>query len=157
MALPLKEGNFDKVDCKTCPHNSDWQGKLFGVSGDKGKCTAQECYQTKQQAWLDAFWKECKENRYGTQQAILGDYNIKITGDFGDYSGPKPAEKCLTCGHFTTILRLGRGLESYNHSRTCMGEASCFAEVKKVAAQEERRASSRGKGKSLAPTKMLPV
>lgn len=158
MALPLKKAYFDKADCKTCPHNSDYQGKLFGVQGDKGMCTAQECFQTKSQAWLDVNWPtnagNC--NRYGTQRAVLGNYNTKTTGDFGEYSGPKPAEKCLICGHFVTVLRLGQGLENYNYERTCMGEASCFTEVKKASQQEERRKDAAAKGKTLPPDEDVP-
>jgi ParB/RepB/Spo0J family partition protein len=131
MALPLKKACFDKADCKACPKNTDCQRKLFDTCNEKGQCQDQECFQAKQQAWLDVNWATCKENRYGTQQAIIGDYNTETTGAFPDWGDPKPGEKCQSCGHFTTILRLANGLEVFNHKWVCMGEEECFAAIVK--------------------------
>lgn len=136
LAIPLKEAAFDKTECKGCPKNTDCQRKLFDTPAEKGKCQDQACFNLKQQAWLDVNWATCKENRYGTQQAIIGDYNTETTGEFSDWSDPKPGEKCQSCGHFTTILRLQNGLEVYNRSRVCMGEAECFAAAKKAGKQK---------------------
>lgn len=136
LAILLKEAAFDKTDCKGCPKNTDCQKKLFDTQGEKGKCQDPACFQVKQQAWLDVNWATCKENKYGTQQAIIGGYDTETTGEFSDWNDPKPGEKCQSCGHFTTILRLQNGLQAYNHSRVCMGEGECFAAIKKAGAQK---------------------
>ena len=142
LAIPLKKGMFDKADCKGCPKNTDCQRKLFDTLSEKGKCFDQTCFQVKQQAWLDVNWATCKENKYGTQQAIIGDYNTETTGKFSDWSDPKPGEKCQSCGHFTTIVHLANGLEA-NYGRVCMGEGECFAAVVKE--------GKRGRGKDGMP------
>lgn len=134
QAVPLHSGKFDKTECKTCQKNTDCQHRLFGLEKEKGaKCLDQKCFIAKQQAWLDVNWPTCKENKFGTQAAIIGDWNTKSTGVFSVY-GDKPGEKCKTCSHFTTILSLighNKSIQTY-HDQVCMGEAACFTAIGKA-------------------------
>ena len=134
LAIPLHSGNFDKTDCKGCRKNTDCQRRLFGGETEKGaKCLDQDCFRQKQQAWLDVNWLTCKENRFGTQAAIIGDYNTPTTGEFSGWGNPKPAEKCKSCSHYITILALmgERNFRAFR-DRACLGKADCFAEIQKA-------------------------
>lgn len=132
-AVPLHSGNFDKMECKTCRKNTDCQRRLFGGETEKGaKCLDQECFKQKQQAWLDLNWPNCKTNKYGTQAAIIGDHETKTTGEFHEW-GAKPAKKCESCPHYTTIMAImgDRHFRAYRE-RACLGKADCFAAVSKT-------------------------
>ncbi|MHB8069538.1 MAG: ParB/RepB/Spo0J family partition protein [Desulfobaccales bacterium] len=132
LAVPLHSGRFDKAECKTCPKNTDVQRKLFDTEKEKTKCLDQACFYAKQQAWLDLHWAECKQNKLKTQVAILGDYNTKTTGKFDDCSC-KPAEKCLACPKYASILGLNLEPVYYSTLMVCIGEESCFKGVKTAA------------------------
>ena len=99
----------------------------------------------KQQAWVDLNWLKCKENKYGTQAAIVGDHNTETTGEFSEWSGPKPAEKCKSCPHFATVLGVGERRAVWR-DRVCMGKPECFAEVKKGEKQKANGGNGNGKG-----------
>ncbi len=133
-AVPLRAGHFEKAECKSCNKNTDCQHRLFGLEREKGaRCLDQDCFMQKEQAWLDLNWATSKENRYGTQAAIVGEWNTETTGVFYDWGSLKPGEKCLSCPHFTTILAFMGGNELRVHQeQTCMGPDSCFAEIKKA-------------------------
>ena len=153
LAVPLHSGNFDKTDCKACRKNTDCQQLLFGGESEKGKCLDQGCFRQKQQAWLDLNWSTCKENKFGTQAAIIGDYHSKTTGEFSDYSfGLKPGEKCKSCPHFTTILALMGRDNSFRAYRdmACLGEAACFAAVQRSGKQKQG-GNGNGKGAERDP------
>lgn len=137
LAVPLHSGNFDKGECKTCLKNSDAQKKLFGGDADKGKCLDQKCFCNKQQAWLDLNWIGSKNNKWGTQAAIIGDYNTKTTGIFNSW-GTKPGEKCKSCPHFTTIHTIsGQQFHAY-HEMACLGKSSCLAAVSKEKQKDKK-------------------
>ena len=87
-AIPLHSGSFKKTDCKTCRKNTDTQfslfGELLGDESEKTKCLDSRCFVEKQQSWADLNWLKCKENKYGTQVAIVGDHNTEYhRGIFG--------------------------------------------------------------------------
>lgn len=148
-AIPLHSGNFSKADCKTCPKNTDTQfslfGELIGVESEKTKCLNPKCFVEKQQAWVDLNWLKCKENKYGTQAAIIGDHNTETTGEFSEWSSPKPAAKCKSCPHFATVLGVGERRAVWR-DRVCMGPPECFAEVKKGEKQKANGGNGNGKG-----------
>lgn len=144
LAVPLHSGRFDKADCKVCRKNTDCQRRLFGGEKEnKTKCLDQACFQQKQQAWLDINWSTCKANKFGTQAAVIGDWNTKNTGSFSGYSGssrPGPAEKCSSCPHYTTALNL-KGESIYDSlDRVCLGPKSCFDEIQAAGKKTERAA-----------------
>lgn len=139
LAINLHSGNFDKADCKACRKNTDCHHRLFGGEKEKGKCLDQNCFKQKQQAWLDLNWPTCKDNRFGTQAAIIGDYHTPMTGEFSQWSDPKPTEKCKACPHYTTILALmgERNFRAYR-DRACLGLAECFAAVRKEGMSQKK-------------------
>ncbi|MFA6270786.1 MAG: ParB/RepB/Spo0J family partition protein [Candidatus Paceibacterota bacterium] len=141
QAIKLHIGNFDKADCKTCQKNTDCQHKLFDFAKEKGAlCLDQKCFTAKQQAWYDLNWATCKENRHGTQAAVIGDYETKVTGSFSGYDHQaKPGKKCRSCPHFATIISIN-GHQIYSrHDKVCMGEAACFAAIAKADKQEKKK------------------
>lgn len=140
QAIKLHTGNFAKDDCKTCQKNTDCQHKLFDFAKEKGAlCLDQKCFTAKQQAWLDLNWPTCKDNRFGTQAAVIGDYHTPMTGEFSQWSDPKPSEKCKACPHYTTILALmgDRNFRAYR-DRACLGPAECFATVRKEGMSQKK-------------------
>jgi ParB/RepB/Spo0J family partition protein len=130
-AIALHAGSFDKAECKTCRKNTDCQLRLFGGEKDKGaKCLDQHCFKQKQEAWLAVNWPTCKANKFGTQVAVIGDYNTPNTGSLsGD---PRPAEKCASCPQFATILRLDGSQNYESQKKVCLGKSDCYAELKKA-------------------------
>ena len=148
-AIPLHAGNFKKADCKTCRKNTDTQFSLFGGESEKAKCLDFKCFVKKQQAWIDVNWLTCKENKYGTQVAIVGDHNTEYTGEFSEWSGPKPTEKCKSCSHYATVLGTGERRGTW-HDRVCIGKPECFAEVKKGEKQNAKGGNGNGDGPRVA-------
>ena len=145
-AVGLGSGKFDKTDCKTCRKNTQCQLLLFGGEQEKKvMCLDPVCFEAKQQAWYDLNWASCKQNKFGTWAAIIGDYNTKRTGEFGSNSGDiRPAEKCQTCPKYATIVtKLG---EVGYHDRICLGEKSCFASLS--AAKGKGSAAGTGNSKT---------
>ncbi len=142
QAVSLKDAHFDKAECKKCHKNTDCQRRLFGTESDKGKCLDPECFTRKLQAWLDVHWAESKANEHGTQTAIIGNNDYGVTGKFTSYDyEAKAGEKCRSCSHYATIVGLDGKTRSWNLGQVCLGEAACFAEVKKASAKQ----SSSGK------------
>lgn len=142
LAIHLHSGHFDKEECKACRKNTDCQGRLFDLSKPKGaRCLDQKCFVEKEQAWLDLNWAECKDNTYSTLAAVIGDYDTKTTGSFGEYSfSHKPTEKCYACSKFATILSFFRGDRlQVNRERVCLGEAECWKHIEQLSKQEENR------------------
>lgn len=134
QAVPLHSGKFEKTDCKTCRKNTDCQMRLFGGEKEKGaKCLDQNCFQQKQEAWLAVNWPTCKANKFGTQVAIIGDYQTQTTGSLSEYGGTvRPAERCASCPQFATILSLD-GSNLYDRLKmVCLGKSECYAELKKA-------------------------
>jgi ParB/RepB/Spo0J family partition protein len=134
QAIPLHAGSFDKGECKTCRKNTDCQLRLFGGEKEKGaKCLDQHCFQQKQEAWLAVNWPTCKANKYGTQVAVIGDYNTEFTGSFSEYRGTvRPAERCASCPQFITILSLDGSHHLDRQNQVCLGKSECYAELKKA-------------------------
>jgi ParB/RepB/Spo0J family partition protein len=147
LAISLHSGNFDKQDCKACRKNTDCQRRLFGGEKDKTKCLDQKCFKEKQQAWYDLNWATCKANKYGTQAAVVGDYNTPVTGQFSSYGGgPVPTEKCKSCPKFTTVMNI-RGTQQFSsQERVCLGDAACFSEVKKADIKNQRASKGKSNG-----------
>ncbi len=132
QALPLHAGSFEKTECKTCRKNTDCQLRLFGGEKEKGaKCLDQNCFQQKQEAWLAINWPTCKANKFGTQVAVIGDYETPTTGSLSGYGDPRPAEKCASCPQFATILRLDGSQHYDSYKQVCLGKSDCYAELKK--------------------------
>ncbi|RJR47020.1 MAG: ParB/RepB/Spo0J family partition protein [Deltaproteobacteria bacterium] len=140
-ALSLHSGHFDKNDCKACRKNTDVQRRLFGSAKEKTKCLDAACFQAKEQAWLDLYWPDCKENKWGTQAAVIcNDY--KNYNSFSLNWGTKPTEKCRTCPQFSTIMHLG-GYEKDRkfrawHEMVCLGKAQCYAAAGRQTKQKEK-------------------
>ena len=158
LAVALHSGRFDKADCKTCRKNTDVQRKLFGSEKEKTKCLDQDCFRSKQQAWFDAKWLTCKENKFNTQTAIIGDFKTKYTASFCGYSGPvKVAEKCQSCSKYATIVSLQGQMQNYSdRNQVCMGEKSCFEQVEASSKKENRANSSKAKDKVDPDTPRVP-
>jgi ParB/RepB/Spo0J family partition protein len=150
LAVPLHSGRFDKAECKSCPKNTDVQRKLFDTEKEKTKCLDQACFRAMQQAWLDVNWANCKQNKFKTQVAIIGDYNTKATGKFDDWSC-KPTEKCLACPKYASILELN--LEPVYHSTlmVCIGEESCFKGVQAAAKKGNSEMATKTKANEKDP------
>ncbi|MEW6657401.1 MAG: ParB/RepB/Spo0J family partition protein [Thermodesulfobacteriota bacterium] len=150
LAVPLHSGRFDKSECKTCPKNTDVQRKLFDTEKEKTKCLDQLCFLNKQEAWLNLHWADCKQNKAKTPVAIIGDYNTKTTGKFDDCSC-QPAEKCLACPKYASIL--GLNLEPVYHSTlmVCIGEESCFNGVKAAARNGKAEPATKTKANEKNP------
>lgn len=149
QAIPLHAGKFEKAECKTCRKNTDCQLRLFGGEKEKGaKCLDQYCFQQKQEAWLAVNWPTSKVNKFGTQVAIIGDYNTKTTGVFSGYGSPPPAEKCNSCPHYATVLDLKGEFIYSSQGKVCLGKSNCYAEVeaagKKVQKSEKKKEVDQG-------------
>ncbi|MFA4903028.1 MAG: ParB/RepB/Spo0J family partition protein [Desulfobaccales bacterium] len=138
LAIPLHSGRFDKTECKACLKNTDCQLRLFGGEKEKTKCLDEACFHKKQQAWHDANWATSKANKFGTRTALIGEYDTKQTGSFSFGDSPPPAEKCLSCQHYATIIRLNGESIYSSKSQVCLGKSTCYAEVKAAGAQKKK-------------------
>jgi ParB-like chromosome segregation protein Spo0J len=142
-ALPLHSGNFDKTECKSCQKNSDCQHRLFGLEkGNGARCLDQKCFIGKQEAWFTLHWPTAKANKYGTQAAVIGDYETKTTGEFSQW-GTKPGDKCRSCPHFTTIISTHNQKLHPLRATACLGPAACFAETGKSAKAPKKNSQAK--------------
>jgi len=128
-AVPLHSGRFDKEECKTCRKNTSCQLQLFGgEADDKVKCLDAACFDRKLQAWLDVNWASCKENRFGTNRALVRpDYSRRDYESIWLNPGRKITKTCSACKDFATVYIHGR----IGDERACAGGAAakrCFAE-----------------------------
>lgn len=126
MTPELDKGFFDKSDCQVCQFNSSIQSGLF-ADVPTGRCGNAACYEAKQGEFFTANWQESKTAK------MFGTRGFRFGHRLGqDRAEPivrnDPAERCLECGQFVTVVRLN-GVVVSGYARCCTGPRPCFEEL----------------------------
>lgn len=147
MARVLADAPFDKTNCANCQHNSAIQGALFGEAIADGHCTNAECFNQKNEAYLEGVAESLKDE-YPVTRIVRPGENFTVlklvpNGEAG--VGEEQAKACRGCEKFGAAISAIPGSIGTVYKAQCF-DASCnrqkVAEHRK-AEQEIRKAEAK--------------
>lgn len=142
-SIELQHASFDleKAGCNTCNSNADIQKKLFGdeLGMSKTACLNPKCFKKNQNEGLLKDWEKKYRKKWGTNGVrFFEGYKQPQYSSFGkdDYGcrNKEPADKCLECKDFVTILEISGKLKQ---KQACLNE-KCYTLLKTAKPKNER-------------------
>lgn len=102
LAHALADAVFDRVECATCPHNTDQQSSLFAESLAGGFCTNPPCYSAKESGHLAGqrllLLEEVPRVEILDRTGALSTVKLVVDGAMG--VGQAQAAACRGCANF---------------------------------------------------------
>jgi ParB family transcriptional regulator, chromosome partitioning protein len=155
-ALPFDKAIFDKTDCAQCPHNSEYQQSLFGVSVQGGHCTSKPCFEAKTETELTLRAAALKGD-YQVVRIIRPGDNFTVVALQAEGArgvGTEQALACRSCKDFGAVVN---GLPDKNgetYRNMCMdttchtGKVAARIKAEKAAEAETEKALAKAEASS---------
>lgn len=144
VSTDFKEAIFCTMACAGCQHNSSQQASLFVDSIAEGRCTDQECYESKTKDKIEAIRTELAEEVQTVKIIEIGDNGFsKLSADGPMGVGEEQYEACKSCHNFgATVSNLPGEIGKVERS-ICLDSA---CQQLKVAARikDEKEAATSG-------------
>ena len=147
----LKNAIFDKDDCASCQHNSDFQAELFDNSVGKAKCSNLVCYKAKTDEALEARKTEIEEE-YGVVLLAIEKPAVDRNTVSAEVVGSEQfANGCTGCVSKVVILQDGINADAGSTQLDQCIDKDCFRSLKtKFAESKVTSKAPSGKSKSAA-------